>query len=101
MNMKKKFLLLLLLLFTCRSLYSQDPVQLKKWQDSFSVARDDTSRVNILRQIGTLYFGIKPDSAIYFTRQALTLAEKINWTKGIAQNCLNLGANMTSVSNYD
>jgi len=82
-------------------LFSQDTAQIKKYKDSIQIAKDDTSRINALRKTGNLFSGINPDSALYYTRKALSLAEKIKWTKGIAQNCLNMGVYLSNTSQYD
>lgn len=97
----KYFLSLLISFSLCGLLHSQDTVPVQELQNSFLLAKDDTSRINALRKIGNFYYGVKPDSAIYFTSKALALAEKINWTKGIAQNCLNLGNCFIYISKYD
>lgn len=99
--MKKKLLHIFLFLFICTILHGQDEIMLKNLHDSLRLAKDDTSRINALRKIGIFYNRVQPDSAIYFTRNALDLSEKINWTKGIAQNCLNLGSNFIYISKYD
>jgi len=96
-----KYLLLTISFAINASLHSQDTVMLRQLRDSVNAAKDDTSQINALRKLGNGYYRIQPDSAIYFTRKALTLAEKINWTKGIAQNCLNLGNYFIYISKYD
>lgn len=97
----KIFSLITLLISSSVFIYGQDTVQLSKFHDSLMLAKDDTSRVNALRKIGTSYNGVQPDTAIYFTQKALALAEKIKWTKGISQNCLNLGTYYSSISVFD
>ncbi len=99
--MKKKTLYLLLLLSLCNFLHSQDTTGLHECQQAYIAAKDDTSRINALRKISVLYNTMNADTAIYFAKKALALAEKINWTKGIAQNCLNLGVFLMATSNYD
>ncbi|MEP6465745.1 MAG: ATP-binding protein [Parafilimonas sp.] len=91
----------LILLCSFNATQSQDYNLNNAWKDSLRAAKDDTSRINALRKIGTLYNGVKPDSAIYFTQQALALAEKVNWIKGISQNCLNLGTYFSTISVFD
>jgi two-component system sensor histidine kinase UhpB len=99
--MMKILLLIPLLIFSAVFIYGQDTLQLRKFRDSLMLAKDDTSRINALRKIGTLYRGINSDSAIYFTQKALGIAERIKWIKGIAQNCLNLGVFFAFISKYD
>jgi signal transduction histidine kinase len=94
-------ILILLSLGYTNIILCQDREQIRMYSDSFRLAKDDTSRINALRRTGTFYRMIEPDSAIYFTKLALALSEKIKWTKGIAQSCLNLGADYIDVSKYD
>jgi two-component system, NarL family, sensor histidine kinase UhpB len=93
--------LITLLISSSVFIYGQDKVQLRKFHDSLMLAKDDTSRINALRKIGTSYNGVQPHTAIYFTQKALALAEKIKWTKGISQNCLNLGTYYSTISVFD
>lgn len=46
--------------------------------------KQDTLRVKILDELSIAYRYVKPDSAIAFARNALTLAEKISYKKGVA-----------------
>lgn len=80
---------------------AQDPVKLRLLHDTLANAPDDTSRINALRKIGGLFYGVMPDSNIFYHHRALALSEKIKWTKGMAQACLNLGSGMSFIGNYD
>lgn len=98
---KTKVLYALLFMLITNTLIAQDTVRLHKYYALLQIAKDDTSRVNALRSLGTCYADSNPDSAIIFTSKALGLAEKINWTKGIAACSLNMGYYFDGKSNYD
>lgn len=51
--------------------------------------------------MGTIFVNSDPDTAIVLTMQALELANKIEWTKGIAQCGLNLCTYFQNNSKYD
>ena len=80
---------------------AQKETDFAKYQQAVIAAKDDTSRINALREMGKYYSLDNADSAIIISRQALQLAEKIGWTKGIAQNALNLGYFQINSSRYD
>lgn len=75
--------------------------ELQKYRAAFSTAVDDTSRINALRKIGTVFIYNHPDSAIYYTRRALDLAQTNQWSKGIAQCGLNLCVYYQNASRFD
>ena len=79
---------------------AQDAAELNRFR-MMAASPTDTTKVNGLRGLGRAYLGIRADSAIYFNIQALRLAEHINWTKGIAQCSLNLGASYAYIGAYD
>ncbi|MFT3703160.1 MAG: tetratricopeptide repeat protein [Agriterribacter sp.] len=99
--MKRFYLFIIQLLLISGNINSQDTQRISRLMDSLSILKEDTVRVTVLRQLGNLYYSIQPDSAIYFTKKGLELAEKLNWTKGIAQCSLNLGNDFIYVSKYD
>lgn len=51
----------------------------------------DTSKINILNQMTSNNFYTKPKDGIRYGNEALKLATKINWTKGMAIASQNLG----------
>ena len=85
----------------CTSTSGQDMARVGRLHDSLSFLKEDTTRVNILRALGNSYYGILPDSAIWYARKGMELSEKLGWAKGIAQNCLNLGTYLYYISRYD
>jgi len=47
-------------------------------------ANDDTNKVKLLIDLSHTYYSINPDEGLKFGKQALALAEKLNWKKGMA-----------------
>jgi len=63
-------------------------------------AKDDTNKVNLLNDISFTYYYIKPDEGIKFGKQALELANKLNWKKGVAHANHRIGSNYIFKSDY-
>ncbi len=80
---------------------AQSSTDFAKYQDAIRTAKDDTSRINALREMTKYYSLDHADSAILVGREALQLSERTGWTKGIAQNALNLGFYLISTSQFD
>lgn len=60
----------------------------------------DTSRVFLLTQLSRIYLNFRPDTAMLFARQALSLAKQTDFTQGEAGS-LNRMANVFSITgNY-
>ena len=78
--------ILTLLLFACIALngFSQGPAKSKE-------SAADTSAVNALNQQCRSYIGSNNDSAILIAQQAKEMADKINYTNGIALAHKNIG----------
>ncbi len=100
--MKKQTVLtgLVLLLF-CATICAQDTVRIHKYLALLQHAKNDTSRVNAMRSLGSTYANSNPDSAIAITWRALALAEQINWVKGIAACSMNMGYYFDAKNAYD
>ena len=62
---------------------------------------DDTSKVKALTILGWSYLGNNPDLAIKYSEEGLKLAQKINYTRGIAKCYGNIGAIYNSQGNYN
>ncbi len=80
---------------------AQDREALHTYQQELVQATTDTGRINALRKMGTVFLNSDPDTAIVLTMQALHLANKIAWTKGIAQCGLNLCSYFQNSGKYD
>ncbi len=96
--MKKLILLYFISLFLCCTLFGQSKLdslsaQLKK-------IKSDTSRVNLLEDIGIEYLNFNKDSALLIEKQALNLAIKINYSKGISNGYFKCGIIYSEQENY-
>lgn len=60
---------------------------------------DDTNKIKLLTSLSGTYFTINPNEGIIRGQQALALAEKFKWEKGIAKAYSSLGANYWAKGN--
>lgn len=63
-------------------------------------AKEDTNKVKMLYKIAYTYPYFNPDEGIQFGKQALELAEKLNWQLGVADAYAALGANLANKADY-
>ena len=63
-------------------------------------AADDTNKVNLLVDLSFTYVSTNPDEGISIGKVALTLAEKLNWEKGMADANMRIGNNCVTKSDY-
>jgi len=64
------------------------------------VAKEDTSKVNLLNQLSRNFNESKPDSNLFYGLQALELSRKINYNEGEIDALLNTCAGFTLSGNY-
>lgn len=64
------------------------------------IAKEDTEKINILNVISDKFTRGKPDSAIFYARQALVLSTRINYQLGEADAYLNIGWANTNSHNF-
>jgi hypothetical protein len=98
----KKILALFMLLFPISYLYSQKqgPELIDSLKSGLTVAAQDTVKVSLLGKLSFQYYKFDTDSGIYYAEQAISLAEKLNWVKGIAFSWNYLGTNYAVKGNY-
>lgn len=77
--------------------YSQSVDSLKELLKKPST---DTTRINILNRIASSYFYTKPKEGILYGEDALKLATKIHWKKGLAVANVNLGVCQWVLTDY-
>jgi signal transduction histidine kinase/DNA-binding response OmpR family regulator/Flp pilus assembly protein TadD len=95
-------LLTIWILFCSASfLLGQDINLLKQYKDEFAIATIDTVKVDKLWHIGFCYAHVDPDSGVIFAGQALRLAEKIEFKKGLADSHNILGFCLSNAGKYD
>ncbi len=64
-------------------------------------AKEDTSKTFLLRNIGASYYNQDPRKAIGYWRQAVELSYKLNFTRGLAINYINIGIGYSFLSKMD
>jgi len=64
-------------------------------------AKDDTNKVNLLRNIGVTYSNQDPRKAIDYWKQGVALAYKLGYIKGLARNYINIGTGYSYLSKMD
>jgi tetratricopeptide (TPR) repeat protein len=83
--MRKLFLLLFLAIatFSSRAQRQGQPL-IDSLTTQLSKAKEDTNKVMLLNDLGLAYYSINPDEGLKFAGQGLSLAEKLDWKKGMA-----------------
>ena len=84
----KKIILLFLILITGTTRQVSAQLQGQPRLDSLLTqipkTTEDTNKVNLLNDLSFTYNSINPDEGLKFGKQAIELAEKLNWKKGMA-----------------
>ncbi len=98
--MKRAFILLFIFIHSlpCQS---QSPDAADSLLKKLEKAKDDTNKVNLLRNIGVTYSNQDPRKAIAYWKQGVELSYKLNYTKGLARNYINIGTGYSYLSQMD
>ncbi len=80
----------IIILLLTKALFSQT-ADLKLLYNTLNVSKEDSLKVNILNDIGWELRFNNPDTAIFYSTQALLLSEKLNWKQGCANSLGQLG----------
>lgn len=62
-------------------------------------AKEDTNKVQLLRNISFYYAYVNPDAGLKYGLQALALAENLKWKFGMAKACNSIAINFSAQSN--
>lgn len=74
--------------------------ELDSLQHLLRTQADDTSKVNTLNELSYVYYQTAVyDSELYFAQQALNLAQKLNWKRGMAVSLKNIGSACDDMGN--
>src|SRR4051794_15945608 len=91
----RKLLLLIIIILWCGE--SQAQLQGQPLIDSLlsqlPKVNEDTNKVMMLNDLSLAYYSINPEEGLKFGKQALVLAEKLNWKKGMAYACKVIAGN--------
>ncbi len=93
-------LLTIALWTTATSAFSQDQKLVDSLAQNLSVAQEDSNKVKTFLNLARLYYQTNPDSFFLCTHQALDLARKIEWPKGIANSTNNIGLLLSDTGNH-
>lgn len=66
------------------NIYAQNTVKVRLLQDSLVMANDDSTKARLLNAIGWQYHNSDPNTAMYYVREALAIAQKKGDKKNIA-----------------
>lgn len=95
MNIKKIIFFVIVFSLVSPNLYGQLQGQAKI--DSLLKVlpkyKQDTNRVNILKELSKQFYASNPDKGIEYGEEGVEVAEDIGWDKGIADNYASLGIN--------
>jgi outer membrane protein OmpA-like peptidoglycan-associated protein len=104
MNMKIKFRIILLLIFS----FTINLTAQKQGQDlvdsllaELPKTIDDTNKVNLLAEIAFNLNFLSPESGLEYAKQGLDLAKQLNWKAGIAKNYNALMQNYWGIGDFD
>jgi hypothetical protein len=65
-----------------------------------STAKEDTSKVEALRELAEYYIGPDTDSSLLLAKMALALSEKINYDRGKIKSLFTMGKVFAFIGNY-
>ncbi len=85
---------------TATSAFSQDQKVVDSLAQNLSVAQQDSNKVKTFLNLARLYYQTNPDSFFLCTHQALDLARKIEWPRGIANSTNNIGLLLSDTGNH-
>jgi signal transduction histidine kinase len=99
--MKKLITMFLLLLLVNYSFAQKQGMELiDSLKSKLTNSIEDTSKVRLLGKLSFQYYGFDTDLGIFYAEQAIKLAEKLQWKKGIAFSYNYLGTNYAVKGNY-
>lgn len=97
----KNFLLLSILCSTLHTtIFAQKQTLVDSLLAELSNAKEDTVKIKILNTLSLKVHQTNPDEGLRYGKEALELAEKLQWKKGIATAKLTIGRNYWRLSNF-
>jgi signal transduction histidine kinase len=97
--MKRLLIFPFLLLFLHLLCQTPGAAPLDSMLKVLSGEKDDSNKVKTLSRISQYYYGVNPLKSFPYANQALQLAEKIKWKRGIANLHNNLGLYISDTGN--
>ncbi len=96
LNFMKTKLFLLLFVYLTIPTFSQNSKNLDSLLNVAKIAKEDTSKSNLLNKISAIYLEIDLDKSFDFAKQSLALSEKIGYKKGMGNAYFSMG----TICNY-
>src|SRR6266542_720735 len=97
--MKKTLFICMLSLFSFKIINAQ-PMNIDSLKQKLASAKEDTTKVNLLMNLGEPYIFSYPDTAANYATQGLQLAQKINYKAGEAKCLSMLCLSLSFLGNY-
>ncbi|MDQ6814762.1 MAG: ATP-binding protein [Bacteroidota bacterium] len=97
----KALKLTVLIALGCCTCFAQNIKEVTRLKKALITAKEDTFKVKLLIDLcNNLGYATEEDSTIFYANQSLKLAQKINYSWGIAQAQLILSNAFTTIGNY-
>ena len=90
-----------LILLSSFEIFAQKQKKLDSLLNILKYSKQDTTKVNTYNALSSLYGSSNPDTCLYYVKQGLVLAEKVNYKKGIAKCYYNIASANDDKGNYD
>ena len=99
--MKEKIAFLILLITITATALCQDTAAIKILKEKLLTAKEDTAKVNILRNLAFETEGFDAQAAARYAMEGYGLAQKLGYTKGIMSNGFRLASYYFTKTNFD
>jgi sensor histidine kinase YesM len=101
MNWKFLVVFLFFLSFVASAMLANAGNKIDSLEQKLATLPDDSTKVSVLTKLNSEWSAVNPAKGIEYCRQAVELAKKIRWTKGIAVSYIGLGYTFGVWGNYD
>lgn len=95
----KSFFIICLLILQAVHATSQNRV-IDSLKQQLAIAEEDTLKVILLAELSSNYTWSYADTGVLYARQAISLAQKLNYEQGIARGQQGMGRALTTLGNY-
>ena len=99
--MRRQFIIALVLLLNAITAFTQDTAKINSWKKQLLTSKEDTAKVNLLQNLAWYTEDFDVTGAEQYAYEGLSLARKLNYTKGIMQTSLRLGSAYLTQTNFD
>jgi len=92
---------MLFILATHGKVYAQNDVYKDSLEQAVAQNKEDSNTVKTLIELSFYIIEGQPSTSLSYSKQALSISEKIKWDEGIAWSMLNVGLAYDYLANYD